>query len=319
MNCQRRAVIDVGTNSIKLLVGELSEAGITPVLERSHQTRLGEGFYPAHVLQAGPLAKSARVVADFAAQARELGAERVRIVATSAAREALNREELKQVIEQACGLPVRVLTGEEEAHYGFLGVTSDPRLAREPLFVLDVGGGSTEITLGLGREEHFAKSFGLGTVRLFVELQLSDPPDHAQLSQCRSRVLRILESEAAPAVLPALKLELNRSSRASDGMTMVGTGGTASMLGCMETGLNSFDRERLERTSLSRDRVRWHVAHLWQLTLEQRKTVVGLPPNRADVILTGVVIYESVMSFFDLKELRISTRGLRYGLILEQD
>ncbi len=100
------------------------------------------------------------------------------------------------------------------------------------------------------------------------------------------------------------------------GMRLVGTGGSASILGCMEAKLEKFDRQRLEATRLSFERLRWHVEHLWRLPLEERKQVIGLPKNRADVILTGVAIYEAVMERFGFAELRISTRGLRFGAVM---
>ncbi|HZR16506.1 MAG TPA: hypothetical protein VFE51_04200 [Verrucomicrobiae bacterium] len=312
----RRAVIDVGTNSVKLLVAEVDERQVQPLLEQSKQTRLGRGFYPEHVLQAGPITQTAQAVAEFADQARQHGATKVQVVATSAARDARNQRELLSAIEAACGLPVRVLTGEQEADYGFQGVTSDPRLAHESLLLLDVGGGSSEFIVGRDGEKHLAHSFDLGTVRLLEQLHQDDPPTDEQLRDCRARLLDFLEAEVGPKVWPALQRE--SSGREDDGsIQFVGLGGTASVLGCIEGGLRGFDRERLEATRLSPERLHWHVQHLWGLSLAQRKTVPGLPPNRADVILTGAAIFESVMGFFGFRQLRVSTRGLRFALAME--
>lgn len=311
----RRAVIDVGTNSVKLLVAELGDGSVRPVVEQSKQTRLGSGFYPEHVLQEGPMNQTAEAVATFALLARQQGAARVQVVATSAARDARNQRELLSAIETASGLPVRILTGEEEANYGFQGVTSDPRLTQESLLLLDVGGGSSEFIVGKGQAKHLAHSFELGTVRLLQQLDLSDPPTGAQLRDCRSGLLRFLEEKVRPTVNPALQRELARQEPGA-AVQFVGLGGTASILACMESGLTGFDRERLEATRLSRERVHWHVEHLWRLDLAQRKTVVGLPANRADVILTGAAIFEAIMGLFDFKQLRVSTRGLRFALVM---
>jgi exopolyphosphatase/guanosine-5'-triphosphate,3'-diphosphate pyrophosphatase len=100
-------------------------------------------------------------------------------------------------------------------------------------------------------------------------------------------------------------------------LLLVGTGGTATILARMEVALDTFDRARIEATRLNRERVLWHLTHLWALPLEKRKKVVGLPANRADVILTGVLIYEAVMELFDFSELRVSTRGLRFAAIMD--
>ena len=313
MSSVRRAVIDVGTNSIKLLVGEVEAGQVRPVVEESRQTRLGKGFYLDHTLQPGPIAESARAIAEFSKKAAELGVSPPRVVATSAMREARNRDELVSAVERACGLQVRIISGEQEADYVFRGVTSDPGFASEPLFLLDVGGGSSEFILGHGDRKHFAWSFPMGTVRLLEQAHPADPPTGEQLATCRKSVLEFLEREVGPSLAPALEME----ARPGGAVQLVGTGGTASILGCMECRLNSFDRERLEATRLTRERLTWHVEHLWGLPLNQRRTVVGLPPNRADVILTGSAIYEGIMTYFDFAQLRVSTRGLRFAILME--
>lgn len=316
MKAVRRAVIDVGTNSIKLLVADVLGRDVRPVLEESKQTRLGQGFYPAHVLQPGPIALTAKAVAEFAAKSAELGAPNPKVIATSAVRDAQNRTQLISAVLQASGLEVRVITGEEEADYGFKGVTSDPRLAKEPLLLLDVGGGSAEFILGQHNTKHFARSFQLGTVRLLERLDPSDPPMPDQLRACRNLLDEFLKAEVDPELLPALRKEAGARA-AHEAVRLVGIGGTASILGCMEAQLTTFDRERLEATRLSLKRLRWHVERLWQLSIDERKKIPGLPPNRVDVILTGSAIYETIMEHFGFEQLRVSTRGLRFALVLE--
>lgn len=317
MKPARRAVIDVGTNSIKLLVAEVSGPDVRPVLEQSKQTRLGQGFYPAHLLQPGPVAQTAAAIADFATQARELEAEPPVVVGTSAVRDARNRQDLISAVHQASGLSVRVLSGEEEAGYGFKGVSSDPRLARKSLLLLDVGGGSTEFILGRQRKMLFGTSFQIGTVRLLEQLQPADPPTPENLEACREWLRRAFADEIEPQLGPQFRQELSRRTL-GERLLLVGTGGTASILGCMEAQLTGFDRERLEAVRLSRDRLHGHVQHLWSLPGAERRKVLGLPANRADVILTGTAIFEAVMEHFAFEEMRISTRGLRFGLLLPE-
>src|SRR5437879_4940305 len=138
MNPIRRAVIDVGTNSIKLLVADVSDHDVKPVYEDSKQTRLGQAFYQTHRLQAGAIASTVRAVAHFAESAREHNAASIRVFATSAARDAINPEELTAAIEAASGLKVEIISGDLEADWVFQGVTSDARLAKTPLLLLDV-------------------------------------------------------------------------------------------------------------------------------------------------------------------------------------
>jgi exopolyphosphatase / guanosine-5'-triphosphate,3'-diphosphate pyrophosphatase len=320
VNSVRRAVIDVGTNSVKLLVAELDSASVRPLFEESHQTRLGEGFFENKRLQPGAIAKTASAVAAFASKARELSSASVRVIATSAARDAVNGRDLTSAIEQASGLRVQIISGEQEAEWAFQGVRTDPELADCPLLLLDLGGGSTEIIAGRGDHTSFRQSFPLGTVRLLNALPHGDPPTQKELVACRRWLREFLNREVAPDLEPALQhLRQAGAKGSSDPVQCVGTGGTASILGCMEAQLTTFDRAKLESTRLSLERLSWHVERLWSLPLEQRKEIVGLPKNRADVILPGAAIYEAVLEQFGFEKLRVSTRGLRFAALLTSD
>src|ERR1700723_1582285 len=166
MKTARRAVIDVGTNSIKLLVADVCGEEVRPVHEESRQTRLGKGFYQTHQLQPETIACTAEAVWEFAEIAREKESQSIRVIATSAARDAVNPADLTSAIERASGLKTEIISGAREAGWAFQGVATDPELAELPLLLLDVGGGSTEFILGHGAKKHFARSFPLGTVRL---------------------------------------------------------------------------------------------------------------------------------------------------------
>ena len=311
MASARRAVIDVGTNSVKLLVADVSGGGVTPVHEESRQTRLGQGFYETHRLQPEPIARTAEAVGLFAEIARSHGATSVRVIATSAARDAQNPRDLTQAIEQAAGRKTEIITGAREADWTFQGVATDAELAEQPLLILDVGGGSTEFILGHSQKKSFAHSFPLGTVRLMERFPTSDPPTQREFAQCRDWVRGFFDTEVWPLLEPGLQLE-----KKSGAVRLVGTGGTTSILARVEHGLDWFDREKIERTVLTLDSVRDHRKKLWRLPLAERKGVPGLPKSRADVILTGVLIYEVLMEDFNFAELRISTRGLRFAAVM---
>jgi exopolyphosphatase/pppGpp-phosphohydrolase len=377
----RRAVIDVGTNSVKLLVADVAGHDITPVCEQSKQARLGHGFYETLRLKPEAIDATAKAVAAFAALAREAQALSIRVIATSAAREAVNRQELTAAIEHASDLKVEVISGDQEADLGYQGVTTNPHLAQAPLLLMDVGGGSTQFVFGRSGRAHFRHSFPLGAVRLLETIPCSDPPKPAELAACRQWLADFLQNEVQPKLLPAIGTtrphvgidqsllsgvppkevpEVGRVSpsapsaaaqtrtlgtnsaqpgalgetrptsgrlaqhaltpaakEAGAGVQLVGVGGTASILACMEAELNSFDRARIEATRLRADRVSWHLERLWSLPLDQRRNIVGLPKNRADIILMGVAVYQAVMEAFGFPELRISTRGLRFAALLQ--
>jgi len=146
----RRAVIDVGTNSVKLLVADVAGRDVLPVHEESKQTRLGKNFYETHRLQPEAIAKTAEAVWEFAEIARDRDAASTRVIATSAARDAVNQDDLLSTIQRASGLQVEIISGEQEAEWAFKGVTTGSDLAKTPLLLLDVGGGSTEFIVGHG-------------------------------------------------------------------------------------------------------------------------------------------------------------------------
>lgn len=312
MEAKRRAVIDVGTNSVKLLVADVRGREVTPLHEESKQTRLGKGFYETHLLQPEPIAETAKAVQIFTETARNHGAEAVRVIATSAARDAANPRDLTNAIERASGLKTEIITGAKEAEWAFQGVTSDVGLAKHPLLLLDVGGGSTEFIIGRGKEKHFAHSFPLGTVRLMEKVPHSEPPTVAELAACRRWLKELIIGEIRPLIEPALVHEKKLND-----VVLVGTGGTTSILARMENQLDHFDRDKIEHTILSYGVVSDWANRLWQLPLEQRKAIVGLPKQRADVILTGVLIFEAIMEHLGFAELRVSTRGLRFAAVMD--
>ena len=315
MSSARRAVIDIGTNSVKLLVAEISGHDVRPLHEDSKQTRLGKGFYETQHLQPESIAKTAKAVARFAEIAREHQADSIRVIATSAARDSKNPDELLGAIHEASGLKVEIISGDQEADWAFQGVTTDPQFARQHLLLLDVGGGSTEFILGQGEQKHFRQSFPLGTVRLLEKFPVSDPPTADEFKVCRESLKRFLNEQVKPQLEPAMTREAKL--RPAGKIELVGTGGTTSILARMEAKMDDYDRDRIEATRLPLARVRWQREHLWSLPLDTRKEIVGLPPKRADVILTGVAIYEAVMEAFGFTELRVSTRGLRFAAVMD--
>ena len=281
---------------------------LLPVHEESRQTRLGRGFYDTHILLPEAIAQTAQAVSQFADVARSHLASTIRVIATSAAREAVNREQLLQQIEGACGLSVEVISGEEEAELVFRGVATDEKLREKKLLILDVGGGSTEFIVGESGHHTFCQSFGVGTVRLLEKLRPSDPPLAADLHACRSQLRQLFAEKIGPVLYPVMGDRNN--------VTLVGTGGTTTILARMEKQLLNFARDEIEGTLISFSGVRHWMERLWVASIEDRKRIAGIPANRADIIPMGVAIYEVVMESLNLPSLFVSTRGLRFGALM---
>jgi exopolyphosphatase/guanosine-5'-triphosphate,3'-diphosphate pyrophosphatase len=302
-------VIDVGTNSVKLLVGDVAGDALVPVAETSAQTRLGAGFYSTRRLQASAIAATADAVKKYFLDAQKLGATTLRLIATSAARDASNSAELAHAIKQSCGLVLDVISGDKEADWVFRGVTSNPKLADSPVLILDVGGGSTEFIVGENAVPQFRDSYALGTVRLLEHLRPGDPPGLRALMACRVWLRDFMKVHVTPLLRPPL-------AACRRPVKLVGAGGSATILARIQKRMTDYDRDKIESTPISLENIRNHLESHWQMTLADRQKIVGLPRDRADVILTGIAIYEAIMEQLNFDSLTVSTRGLRYWALL---
>lgn len=310
MPLSRRAVIDIGTNSVKLLVADVDGHTVIPVLEESIQTRLGQGFYDSHQLRPDVITHTAEVVAQFARAAREVAAPTPRVMATSAARDARNQDELLNAIRKASGLEVDIISGEAEADLVYQGVRSAPALAGQRLMILDVGGGSSEFLIGQGEHPEFARSFALGSVRLLELIRPSDPPEAAELEMCRHHLREFFRAQVMAPVSAALAPGRERTA-------LIGTGGSATILARMQYRLDKYHRHEIEGAVITREAIGEWMKTLWSMPLVERRKIVGLPKKRADVILTGMAIYEAVLELFGFTQLQASTRGLRFAAVMQ--
>ena len=305
----RRAVIDVGTNSVKLLVADVDSSFVVPIHEESEQTRLGRGFYDTHELQPEAIARTAATTGQFAATARRQGAQSIRVIATSAARDATNRQELIEAIERSAGLQLELISGEQEAEWVYQGVRSDPELRGQRLLILDVGGGSSEFVLGHDEHADFGRSFPLGSVRLLEMIRPSDPPRPDELQRCREWLAAFFAERIHPVLQPLMQA-------AGGAAQLIGTGGAATILARMEYALDKYHRHAIEGARISMNSIGEWAEKLWSMPLERRRRIVGLPKKRADVILMGVPIFEAALREFGFSEMRVSTRGLRFAAVM---
>ncbi|MBX3745888.1 MAG: hypothetical protein KF833_11325 [Verrucomicrobiae bacterium] len=313
-----RAVLDVGTNSVKLLVGRVAGTAVTPLHERGIQTRLGAGLFASRRLLPDAIARTADAVRTLAAEARTHRPERLRLLATAAAREALNPEDLIAALQSACDATPEIIDGATEAELAFRGVTTHPELAELPLLVSDAGGGSTEFIVGHRRNVSFRQSFPIGAVRLLESLSLPDPPNPDDLDACRQTLDALFASRVIPALAPFLSADTPSSplSRPSP-LRWVAVGGTAVILARLHLALDTFDRDRIESVRLDPATLRSLTERLWAMPVADRRRLPGLPPERADIILTGAALYEAAFRALRLPALQPSTRGLRFAALLD--
>lgn len=303
-----RAGIDVGTNTILLLVADVDgERGrIDRVLEdHVRVVRLGQGVDKNRAFLPEAMDRARACFREYAQTLRKYPGVEVRAVATSGSRDAVNSEDFFEEVRREAGIAVRVISGEEEAQLSFRGALPGDAADPASIAVLDIGGGSTEI---VGKEERgealFRYSFDMGCVRLSERFLLSDPPEDSQIQKLQDFVREELAKQAH--IVQALK-----------GRELVGVAGTATYLASSALGLDRFDPEKVHGASLTRDSVRSLRERFQRLPAAQRLGIGGMDRGRADVIVAGASILEEVLVAARLSGLTVSVRGLRYGAVLD--
>jgi exopolyphosphatase/guanosine-5'-triphosphate,3'-diphosphate pyrophosphatase len=307
---RRLAAVDIGTNSIRLLVADVDANGnprtarVSTVERLMRITRLGQGVDGDRRLRPDAIARTLAVLDQYGALARELGVERMRATATSAARDASNRNDLFVPAESALGLRPELLTGAEEARLSFLGATAtlDEMGAAAPYLVVDIGGGSTEFVLGTDGPEALV-SIDVGCVRITEQFLHSDPPAPEELSSAVSVVRDHLAD---------VQREIPEWHRAQ---TLVGLAGTVSTVAAVEQGLPAYDRTRIHHFRLTRAAVEDVFRTLATESAADRRHNPGLEPERVDVIVGGTLVLAAVLRTFGFDELLVSEDDILDGVV----
>jgi exopolyphosphatase / guanosine-5'-triphosphate,3'-diphosphate pyrophosphatase len=295
---RRVAAIDLGTNSTRLLVADVDAGVLTEVERLLRITRLGDRVDADRRLSEAGMRRVHDVLALYAARAGEFGAERTLAVATSAVRDAANGESFLVEVRARHGITCRLLSGDEEAVLTYRGVTS-ARVAQAGTVICDIGGGSTELVLGDGAGVAAQVSLELGCVRMSERFLTADPPTAEQLSRLR---------EAAAALLPPTITGQARE--------LIGVAGTVTTLATIDLGLDREIPERIDAHRLSAEMVERLLADLAAVTLDERRRVRGLMPERAPTIVAGAAILAEVLRACGLAELTVSERDILHGTAL---
>jgi exopolyphosphatase/guanosine-5'-triphosphate,3'-diphosphate pyrophosphatase len=297
----RYAVFDLGSNSIKCVMAETRGRGVHILHEESIGTRLAENLIDTCVLRPEAIERTLEALRCLRAKADELGVQHFRAVATSAVRDSRNRREFLRAAKKVLGFPVRLLSGAEEAETIFAGVTADPHWRGHDIFIVDIGGGSAEWVQGGHGKFQKRISLPLGAVRLRERFLHAYPvaPDTADL---------LVETVRAQIAHPLAHYSLGTRR-------LVGTGGTITCLVAIHKKLRHFDPSKIDHASLTIDEVRGLLHSFTCKTLEKLRSIPGLPPKRADLILPGTAVVLATMELLGVKRLHVSVRGLRYGVL----
>jgi len=298
----RVAVVDIGTNSTRLLIADVEAGRVSEVERRTTVTNMGRGVDHTGLICSDAIEDACGVIADYKARYEEMGADRVLAIATSAVRDAANDEAFIAELRERFRLDARLLTGEEEAHLTYLGAIAQ-RPAEEPTLVFDIGGGSTELIWGSGYDVGFHTSLQAGTIRQSERHLTSDPPDPHELEDLAAEIRTLIER--AVAAQPEA-----RPRRA------IAVAGTPTSLAAIDQELEPYDPARVHGYRLGMQRIQRMLSRLSSLPLAERLRVPGLHPGRAPTIVAGTVILVQVMRAFGLEEVEVSELDILHGSAL---
>jgi exopolyphosphatase/guanosine-5'-triphosphate,3'-diphosphate pyrophosphatase len=311
----RVAAIDCGTNSIRLLVADVTKrddgtSWLRDVHREQRVVRLGQGVDATGMLNPEALERTRVALADYAAILRRKGAESVRMVATSATRDASNRDDFFDMTRSVLGVPAEVISGDEEATLSFTGAVGDLDPDDGPFLVVDVGGGSTELVLGtwdgVKATPKAAKSTDIGCVRITERCLKSDPPTIDEIAAGRRLAEEVLQG--AFDVVPV-----------AEAKTWIGVAGTATTMGAIALDLPQYDSEAIHLSRVSRETLAATSDRLLKLNHDERAAISVIHPGRVDVIAGGSLIFQVLAEQLPhIAELTVSEHDILDGIALSQ-
>ncbi len=299
----RQAVIDVGTNSVKFHVGELDEGGSwTTVVDRAVVSRLGEGISETGAITPAAIERTAKAIAGMTSDATRLRVSGVTAVGTMGLRTARNSQQFLDLVKERCGLAIEVISAADEGRIAYLAVLSGLGLAEGDVVIFDTGGGSSQFTFGPGKQVDRQFSLNVGAVRFTEKYRL----DQAVAPEVIEQVRGALAADLSP---------LEGSPRPQ---ALVGMGGAVTNLTAVMLHMAKYDPDRVQGAVIDRAEVERQIERYRAVPATERRGIVGLQPNRAEVILAGACIVAAIMDKLGRTSLSVSDRGLRHGLLIDR-
>lgn len=299
----RVACIDIGTNSIRLLVANYDGKAFSEVSKSLQMTRLGKGVNETKLLSPDRMADSTSVIAAYCQAAKDDGAENVYLMATSAVRDSSNAHEFLNQVYEKTGHAIDVISGDIEARVGFMGVLAGSEDPNQRALVIDIGGGSTEFIVGDASGIHYAKSLNIGAVRMTGAYIHSDPVEVSE-----SQAVVAFVTEQVNAIIHELKVH------SID--VVIGIGGTATTYATMQHEVTTYSRDKVHRLKVTLDDLRALNSRLELATVEERKHFPGLEEKRADIIYAGGLIMQVIMESLGISSFSVSDYDNLEGYIV---
>ncbi|MBX7147761.1 Ppx/GppA family phosphatase [bacterium] len=307
-----QAVIDIGTNTVILLVAEQKKSGLSIIHDEAHITRLGQGISETHCFNAQAIKRTLDVLKNYAATCKKLKVKKIVAVGTAACRNAANADVFIDRLKKECGLKLEVISGNDEADYVFNSAYADFGKKLKKIIVVDIGGGSTEIITGPGKTKAKPEaiiSIPFGSVKLTEQYIHSDPVEVDEFKNLVTGIRHNLKDELE---------DLFSVDFDSTEYTLVATAGTATTLASVTQKLKKYDSEKVHGSTLKKEKLESLINEMLKMTISQRQKLTGIEPLRADVILAGAVLLYEILSYFKKDSCLISDRGLRFGVFYKK-
>ena len=273
------AVMDIGTNSTRLLIFKKEEGKLVRINKSVRYTRMGQGVDKIKMLNPDAQKRNTEVLEEYMKIASDYDVERIYVYGTSAMREAGNSKAYQEVVRNRLGLDIEVISGEEEARLGFMGVSQS---FHGKILIFDIGGGSTEFILGKNDEISKMISLNMGCVKVTEKYLLTDPPKSSEMNALNQEITQRLKDELKN-IIPKKPYEL------------IGIGGTATSLSTIKQKLEIYDTEKIHNSKITRDELEDIIKNLSEKTLVEREKMIGLESKRADIILGGAMILHNIL------------------------
>ncbi len=298
-----RAAIDVGSNTLRMLVGRCLADSLQPELYQQKITRLAGDYLPGRGLAQGSMERTLSAFTDYANLLEEQRVEQVRVVGTAALRRAENSQHLIKLIKLKTRLQLEIISGEEEARLSAAGVLSALEPCPEVVMIFDIGGGSTELIFCKDKQILFSSSYPLGVVQLCEEL----PDTEHRLQYLANMVVKFSTDILYAGISPEL---LTRCQ-------LIGTAGTVTTLAAMNMQMTEYDRSRINNQQLSKSWLERTLKKLYEMTVAERESLPGLEPGRGDLIVPGLELILALCRFYKKESILVADAGLLEGILLD--
>lgn len=299
------AVIDIGTNSIRMLLAEVKDGEIKNSTKVLEMTRIGKGVNKTKRLSDDAMDRSIDALRKFKDLAIDYGASEIKAIATSAVRDALNKDEFITRVKEELGMEINVISGEKEAELGFAGVIYGNMSKSQDILVIDIGGGSTEFIIGVGNEIKYRTSIDVGAVRMTDKHISTDPISDDEFNNLAQNIEKILRD-----VIVKIK-EYNIEE-------VFGIGGTVTTLAAIDQNLDIYDRNKVHNYKLKTYEIEDMIDRFKSLNNDARKKIKGLQPKRADIILAGSIILYEILKALGVEQIIISDYDNLEGYIFSE-